>query len=352
MKIINKLLRWLNILLVLGTVFSYFSSYVSPKTAWFLSFIGMAFPVFLILNVCFLALFLFLKQKSYWLNILCLAIGMFSINRLITFNDASPIKIAASRSLTIGTYNAQNLLGASRKKSTYSKENLASYTSLFDKKNLSILCLQEGSNSSMRSVIPDYFLEKLNLSYYYKGNRFVSFYSKYPIINKGIVFDQRNNGCIFADIKLDTTIIRVYNVHLQSTGIAPEAQKMLDNQDLKEGEAKQGIANILRRLKRSNLKRADQVDQIIEHIKGTPYPIIVCGDFNDTPFSYTYNELSSGLQDSFMERGSGLGVTYNGPIPGLRIDYILADPKFSILSHEVISKGYSDHYPVISKVSF
>lgn len=349
MKIINKLLRWLNILLVVGTVFSYFSSYVSPKTAWFLSFIGMAFPVFLIFNVAFLVLFLFLKQKSYWLNILCLAIGMFSINRLVTFNDASPIKIAASRSLTIGTYNTQGLFANEK---TTNQENLSLYTNLLNRKNLSILCLQEGSNSLMKSIIPDHFLKELNLSYYYKGTRFVSFYSQHPIINKGIVFDQKNNGCIFADIKLDTTIIRVYNVHLQSTGIAPEAQKMLDKEDFKEGEAKEGITNILRRLKRSNLKRADQVDQIMAHVEGTPYPIIICGDFNDTPFSYTYNELGSGLQDSFMKRGNGLGVTYNGPIPALRIDYILADPKFSILSHEVIPKGPSDHYPVISKVSF
>jgi endonuclease/exonuclease/phosphatase family metal-dependent hydrolase len=72
---------------------------------------------------------------------------------------------------------------------------------------------------------------------------------------------------------------------------------------------------------------------------------------NDTPFSYAYHTLSYGLKDSFSERGSGFGITYNGPIPGLRIDYILTSPQINIHSHDVLSSTLSDHYPVFSTVS-
>ncbi|MBK6641784.1 MAG: hypothetical protein IPG39_11360 [Bacteroidetes bacterium] len=82
--------------------------------------------------------------------------------------------------------------------------------------------------------------------------------------------------------------------------------------------------NILKRLKKAFIKRAAQADMISKHIGTSPYPVIVCGDFNDTSLSYTYKTISAGLLDAFRESGSGMGSTYTGPIPGLRIDYIPA----------------------------
>jgi endonuclease/exonuclease/phosphatase family metal-dependent hydrolase len=84
----------------------------------------------------------------------------------------------------------------------------------------------------------------------------------------------------------------------------------------------------------------------------SPYPVIAAGDFNDTPLSYTYSILSNKMRDVFYERGKGIGTTYSGKIPFLRIDYILTDLCFTPLKFSIIKKKYSDHYPIAALVSY
>ena len=85
-------------------------------------------------------------------------------------------------------------------------------------------------------------------------------------------------------------------------------------------------------------------------IKKSPYPVLVVGDFNDTPQSYTYAQIADNLQDAFAKKGFGLGITYGGIVPALRIDYILASPSLPILSHRIFKKEYSDHYPIVAEL--
>ena len=87
-------------------------------------------------------------------------------------------------------------------------------------------------------------------------------------------------------------------------------------------------------------------------MNNSPYKVIVCGDFNDTPQSYTYNLLSENLNDSFKTKGVGFGTTYAGSIPALRIDYILTHEKIKVQSHKILKENYSDHFPVICKFLF
>ena len=94
------------------------------------------------------------------------------------------------------------------------------------------------------------------------------------------------------------------------------------------------------------MKRAAQAKLVKSHSETSPYPTILCGDLNDTPISYTYAHLSSGLKDAFYERGTGIGTTYSGKIPFLRIDYIFSSPVVKALTFQVIKEDYSDHYPI------
>jgi endonuclease/exonuclease/phosphatase family metal-dependent hydrolase len=88
----------------------------------------------------------------------------------------------------------------------------------------------------------------------------------------------------------------------------------------------------------------------LEHIRESPYPVIVCGDFNDTPFSYTYNELAKELKNAFVEAGSGIGATYNGPLPFLRIDNQFHSEELKAAGYEThYEMGLSDHFPISAK---
>ena len=96
--------------------------------------------------------------------------------------------------------------------------------------------------------------------------------------------------------------------------------------------------------------RAKQAEILTNHIASSPYPVIVCGDFNDIPVSYTYRTLSQNLNDAFEKRGFGFGTTYSGNIPALKIDYILTAKRIKIFNCTILKVPYSDHYPMVSEL--
>jgi endonuclease/exonuclease/phosphatase (EEP) superfamily protein YafD len=102
-------------------------------------------------------------------------------------------------------------------------------------------------------------------------------------------------------------------------------------------------------LYRSSLKRSQQVNVLAGHVESCKYKVIVAGDFNDTPISYTYNRLMRSLEDSFQDAGNGIGSTYRGPLLGLRIDYVLHSKGLHANSYLISEAGASDHRPVIVK---
>jgi endonuclease/exonuclease/phosphatase family metal-dependent hydrolase len=108
----------------------------------------------------------------------------------------------------------------------------------------------------------------------------------------------------------------------------------------------------LNQLKKGFIKRADQAKSIREHIEQASIPVIVCGDFNDTPVSYTYHVIAKGMHNTFVEKGYGYSSTYSGIFPNIPIDYILVDTSFNVLSYKVIKEKQSDHFPVISNIKF
>ena len=170
-------------------------------------------------------------------------------------------------------------------------------------------------------------------------------YSKFPVFNKGTVSisgERTNNVCIYSDIVIGEDSIRVYNAHLASNWFQKEDYEFLDRPTV------EGAESIIERLKVSFFKRAKQVKAIKAHMNTSPYPIILCGDFNDTPTSFTYKQLSEGLNDSFANAGLGIGQTYNGKFPALRIDYILYSPELEIVNFKTSEVSLSDHYPIIS----
>ena len=169
----------------------------------------------------------------------------------------------------------------------------------------------------------------------------MAIFSKYPIVNEGVVFDQKNNnGAIFADIKIGKDTIRIYNVHLASMSIEAEA---FDNYD----SAKLVYKQTLGKLHLGSLKRAEQVTILQEHYSNSPYPVILMGDLNELPYSNAYFRLSESLQNAFELAGRGFGFTFNRILFFLRIDHIFASPSLTPLQFKTHSEvDYSDHYPI------
>ncbi len=174
-------------------------------------------------------------------------------------------------------------------------------------------------------------------------------FTRFPIVHKGrILFHQaRSNFGIYTDILIKNDTVRIYNVHLQSNHFKEEDYRFIEAPD--SGSNEQIInssKNVLKLLKRAAVKRAAQVDSLKSEIEKSPYPVILCGDFNDPPFSYAYTQLTEKLNDTFLEEGAGAGITLVGTVPIYRIDYILHDPVLKCHDFEVLPTKLSDHHPV------
>jgi len=170
--------------------------------------------------------------------------------------------------------------------------------------------------------------------------------TKYPIIERGeVVYSDVSSLTIYTDILIDQDTFRIYNSHLQSFNLG-HLERTLFEEILNDEEKMNTIKGLWVTLKKGFVKRALQAQILKEHINASKYPVIVAGDFNDTPVSYTYNSIRKGLNDSFVNSGHGAGFTYRGNYPPNRIDYILYDKKIAGSRFETVKVRYSDHYPI------
>jgi endonuclease/exonuclease/phosphatase family metal-dependent hydrolase len=179
--------------------------------------------------------------------------------------------------------------------------------------------------------------------------------SKYPMISRGdIVFEDPlnidNNYCIFADIVKGKDTFRIYNVHLQSIKFKKDEYQVFSDSVHKIKEKKSTAQLLLEKLRIAYPKRAEQARLVVEHMQQSPFPIIICGDFNDTPMSYTYNIFNGLYTDAFRNASSGLGVTYAGKVPAGRIDYIFHTKNLHSGNFEIQQEVYSDHRAITCKI--
>jgi len=166
-------------------------------------------------------------------------------------------------------------------------------------------------------------------------------------VEKGVLeFGSKINSCLWADIVIrpkDT--VRVYSAHLESTRLSASSYELLA-EDPSMTRPFSGIRDLVLKYPRYAGKRADQAIRVKAHISQSPYPVILCGDMNEPPTSYTYQVLQEYMTDAFIENGAGFGNTWKGKIPMLRIDYIFASKELTNTSYTCIPSDLSDHYPV------
>jgi endonuclease/exonuclease/phosphatase family metal-dependent hydrolase len=265
---------------------------------------------------------------------------------MFVFNT-SKVKISP-HALSVISYNISNASVAYDKETlakASKKERMFEYLKRFSDED--VLCLQE-----VGAYATDILKKSFPSHEMYQTNKGAVILSKHRIINKGSIdFGTKTNSCLWADIIFDIDTIRVYSIHLQSNRITKDANQIISDGKIDNKKTWLDIKSILKKFKQSHITRTSQAKEVKVHIDNSPFPVLVCGDFNDTPVSYTYRHLSERLKDAFVEKGNGLGTTFNGRIPLLRIDYVLSDPSFDILKYNVIQEDYSDHYAVACLLS-
>lgn len=338
--------------------------FFKPGTYWVFAILGLVFP-FLFLGMLLL-FFYFVIRKSKW-AIICLTVllvGFKQVSVFFSFGKSSKFDVTiAPGNVRVMTWNLSSWGESNRKVKSnpnYQKEMV----DLIKKTNADVLCFQEYLYYKDRkyydSVIPSLRDFGYRYSYFAKSNYTKRIYkttfltqsvilSKYPITDSAYLFyDEKEfaEPLIYVDVAINNKKMRVFSTHLQSVHFENYDYAAL--QKLKEPVEASVVQSraVLYKLKQAYKKRAPEADILHSKILESPYPVIVCGDLNDVPNSYTYFKVSNGLKDAFLKKGNGLGRTFRYISPTLRIDYIFADKKFKVIKYNRIKVPYSDHYPI------
>lgn len=303
---------------------------ISPLVFEYSAIISFGIPVLILANFVLLVLSVISSSKRWWVYLLLLLCSWPFLNTTFGFNTE---KSKSDNSIKVLSYNVKWFMEDR-------KNNYDQAINWVVDQEADILCFQE---FYPERKISERIVKK---GKYYNAtidDRYnVALYSKYPIINKGLLFSEYTfNNVLFADLKKGNDTLRVYSVHLQSMGINPD--KIQDSEGIKAE-----YENVMLRILKGSKERTKQLKRLLEHADKSPYPVIIAGDFNDTPFSYNYFQVRSDYKNAFEEVGKGLGVSYNGKIPFLRIDNQFFSEGLEAQDFETINDVYfSDHFPVI-----
>ena len=345
MKAVHKIILYFNLILVGLTLLAYLSPFVNPSAFWLLSFFGLIVPLLLLINGVFVFYWMITRWRFAWVSLACLLLGAPYLSQILAFSSNSP---GEDYDFSLATYNMNYAYGT-YKKGTYrhDQQKTAAFESFIENElNADILCAQE-SNKYIRDLLVDFYPYRHVLE-----NAGTSIYSKCPLVGKGqIDFGTKTNSCVWADLKIAADTVRVYSAHLQSNKISSEADQILHDAESKKHLNLINIRSIFSKYKHYVGIRSEQARQLKDHMVLSPYPVILAGDLNDPPVSYTHRILSRNKKDAFVEAGNGLGVSYAGNIPLLRIDNILLAERFEVLDYQTIRKKFSDHYPVVCKIN-
>ncbi|GAB2532319.1 endonuclease/exonuclease/phosphatase family protein [Rufibacter soli] len=354
-----KLIVVLNIGAAVLLVLSHVASYINPAVLWVGSLVALTFPVLLLLNLLFILYWLLIKSRAVFISLFAVLVGFNNLQTQIQLN-LFPAKVPAhARQLRVLSFNARlfDLYAWTGNPRTRDK-----IFKMVQDESPDILCFQEFYTSSrpgrnnLDTLLQLQKATNQHVAYtetLRKTDHWgIATFSTFPVVRRGhILFNEKtNNLCIFTDLKIGEDTVRVYNVHFQSNRFKREDYEFLGNPNAKPSNDEKLMAsrNIIKRLQVGATKRAHQVKVVADHIESSPYPVIVCGDFNDPPASFTYNKISKGLKDAFVESGWGLGNTFNGLFSILRIDYLLHDANMVGSGYRTIRQNLSDHYPIVT----
>jgi endonuclease/exonuclease/phosphatase family metal-dependent hydrolase len=353
-KLLYRIFLALNILFALALVLSYLAVHINPDNFAFPALFGLAYLYLLLINLFFAIIWIVALRFEALISVLVIAAGLTHLSNYIKFQKPSGDKTGTFR---VQSYNVRLFNYFETRRNTISEKRILE---LLKNQQSDIICLQELYIMGNPELKEQAIIAALGGKYYshFKiistgKNRYygIATLSKYPIIGRGdIVHAHSSSLSIYSDVIAGGDTMRVFNNHLQSFHLHRMERTFLNELAAasEDKETLSEIKSISSSLRRGFIRRASQAKAVKAKIDVSPYPVIVAGDFNDTPVSYSYRTIRKGLNDAFVSAGYGAGFTYKGNYPPNRIDYILYDDKLECRQFDIVKVRYSDHYPIIA----
>jgi endonuclease/exonuclease/phosphatase family metal-dependent hydrolase len=327
---------------------SYLALFFNPTDHPVIMFFGLYFIPILAVNGLVLLIALLKYRRSLLIPVIAILPTLFLADRFVKFGREE--QDLSGQGIKVLTYNLGRYAAGGRNVTT--NEAIAGIRRFLAEQKADIVCLQEfsvGDTSALSTYLPDYPYRARHL---FKGNRYFGnmTLSRYPIRNTtSLTFPDSRNLSLVTDIDVNGRTLRVYNCHLESYSISFTA---LVKRLFRKNNFTDEMVQVHEKMHEATRRRSAQVDAVLQSEASSPYPNVVCGDFNDTPLSYTYQRLVKTKNDSFAEAGTGFGATYSVLWPMLRVDYILLPQEYAADQHETCRIPWSDHYPVTAMIYF
>ncbi len=351
-------IKVLTVICLIALLLAYLCPYIHPGTFWPLPFFGLAYPIIFVLSILFLIIWTI--ARSRWALVVLTVIllgGKLHFRMVAVGSDPDPLP-AKEDVFHVMSYNVRlfDLYNWTMSEKNEYRDSIFNYIA---RENPDVVCFQEFYHQDKPTNFPtrDTLRQILKTKDYHeryshklKGrqNFGIAMLSKYPMIAKGdVAFKDDNNDadnyCIYADIVKNKDTFRIYNVHLQSIKFKKDDYAVFGDKSKNPEINKSKIRLMLDKLRIAFPKRADQALTVMQHVETSPYKVIICGDFNDTPLSYTYNQFNKKMTDAFRNCSKGIGATYVGRVPAGRIDYIFYSPELKSAQFKIQEGVFSDH---------
>jgi len=349
------------VLFLLGS----YSYLFSPAYFWPVGLLNLTAFYILLVLLAFIVFWLFVKPRRALISVVAILFAYKPMNNMLPFRfTPAQEKEKPAGTIRVMTWNVAQFNVLDDKKHPEVKKRMFD---IINEYQPDIACFQEmvAEDSTIRDHgHMDEFLKRLNYpDYFYSYNVKEDFwgyahfgiiiFSKYPVINKRTVsFYPHDYNSIFQyiDIVKGDDTIRVFNIHLQTLRFSRSNLKYIEEPTIGEEKTIKESKSILGKFKRGFLRRQVQAERIRAELGKSPYPVILSGDFNDLPNSYAYHTIGGTMKNSFVEKGTGLGRTFSGISPILRIDNIFVDDRFEVKQFIRINKKLSDHFPIFADV--
>ena len=342
-----------NVATVLLMLAAGYADHINPVDHPMLSNLGMIFPFFLIANLLFVFFWLTFKWKKLWIPILGYALVYVPITIYMPLNGKQEVP---EGTIKVMSYNVCQYGGNYKYEQGF--DTIYNY---LKREDPDIVCMQEDVDTWRRFVFLRYqktypYNDTIVFQHTTTSMNGVGIHSKYPILRRErISYPSKANGSMAYYLLVNGDTILVINNHLETTHLTKEDRSRYTEMvsgKMKRDTVKEESLLLLEKLGQAAAIRAVEADAVHQYIEEhRQYPIIVCGDFNDNPISYSRRTIAKGLKDCFVETGKGLGLSFYQKGFYFRIDHIMCSDHFEPYDCKIDSKmDASDHYPITCRL--
>jgi endonuclease/exonuclease/phosphatase family metal-dependent hydrolase len=318
---------------------------------WLPAVLSPLVPWLLLADVLLLLVLAYRRERAAFIMLGALLIGLPFVRRCFGIFAEAETDRPLTQELTVATLNTFAFHGPGDRPHEKPAEALSALLSI----EADVVALQEMPTGNRGRSFRDHFTAHSDLTHWYQpAGKMLAIWSRYPLAPVAAVFpENEHTGYLVVDVHLPTDTVRVFNLRLRSNDITQTAAAVTSGGDLAQRDTWAKIKTIFGRYGRAAGHRARELQDLRGALAASPHPVLVMGDFNDVPASYVYRRITgAALYDAWVQGAAGIGATFRGSLPGLRIDWILYDATFRAQKATVVEVAFSDHRLLLARLRY